>query len=153
MDRLPIVVRDRPGFWRRRSFNQIVDFGQRRGRSPGAIAIGDDIVGDREQPAPKRGLPAGRQRGEGFGEDEATGVFGRLPAAEPEGAVALDGTDVTPIQGSERATIALRVGDECGVGPLGSGLVVRFSFGPDRRPVNCNACWHRALHRRIRVIR
>jgi hypothetical protein len=81
----------------------------------GAVAVGDDIVGDGEQSGPEQPATIARQGGEGALEDQAGGIFGHLPAPEPAIAIVVDRVKIPVIEGSEGPRIGDRAGDERGI--------------------------------------
>jgi hypothetical protein len=83
------------------------------------VDVGDDVVGDGEEPAAEGQVVAlGRQGGERLEEDLAGGVLGLLAGAQAVVAVAVDGGGVAAIECDEGLGVALGRSDEVVV-PVG----------------------------------
>ena len=74
--------------------------------------VGNDVVGDGEQPGAEGALTIAGQCVERLGEDETGGILCRFPTAEPLVAILVDGVRVVVVEWLERPPITLRRGDK-----------------------------------------
>ena len=82
------------------------------------VMIGDDVMGDREEPGAEREriviASVAWEGSERIGEDEAGGILRIGPIAEPVIAIAIDGVEIALVERGERVRVALGAGDEHG---------------------------------------